>query len=240
MKLQESGLLTLATDMEVISACLALQGGERLLELGCGTAQTTRELAELHPDLEILATEVDQIQHQKNLQVDDLPNVTFLFGGAQGIALDDASVDYVIMLKSLHHVPGTLLSQGLGEVHRVLKPGGLAYLSEPIAQGSFNDILRLFHDETEVRQNAFRAIEAAVASGMFELVEQIFFNEQRIYEGFADFSKQILGVTHTHFEIDEPLLARIKSAFEKHVDHRGLAEFHAPQRVDLIRRPQDS
>ena len=237
MKLQESGLLTLATDMEVLSAYLDLKDGDRLLELGCGAAQITRELAESHPGLEILATEVDEIQHRKNVQIDDLPNVTFLFGGAQEIALADASVDHVIMLKSLHHVPGALLPRSLEEVHRVLKPGGRAYLSEPIATGPFNDILRLFHNETEVRRNAFDAIQAVVTSGRFELLEQIFFNELRIFEGFADFSDQILAITHTHFEIDEPLLARIKSAFEEHLDQRGLAEFHAPQRVDLLRRP---
>jgi len=238
MKLQDTGLMTLATDLEVISGTLELKDGQRLLELGCGAAQTTRELAESHPGLAILATEVDEIQHQKNLQIDDLPNVTFLRGGAQEIALDDASVDAVIMLKSLHHVPSNLLAQSLDEVRRVLKPGGLAYLSEPIATGPFNDILRLFHDEAEVRRKAFDAIQQAVASGRFELVEQIFYSEHRIYEGFADFSKQILGVTHTHFDIDAPLMARIEAAFEAHVDQRGVAEFQVPQRVDLLRRPR--
>lgn len=237
MKLQDSGLMTLGTDLQVISRYLELQDGERLLELGCGGAQTTRELAEFHPGLEIIATEVDEIQHRKNLQIKDLPNVTFLFGGAENIDLADASVDYVVLIKSLHHVPGALLSQSFAEMRRVLKPGGLAYFSEPIALGPFNDILRLFHDEAQVRRNAFLALQDVVSSGAFELVEQVFFSELRVYEGFADFSAQVLNVTHTHFDIDEPLLAKIKTAFDEHMDPRGFAEFHAPQRVDLLRRP---
>jgi len=233
MKMHSSERQTQANDLEVLSRYLPMRGGERILELGCGAGQTTRELAESHPGLAILATEVDAIQHDKNLQIKDLPNVTFQLGGAEAIALADSSVHYVILLKSLHHVPGALLTQSLGEIHRVLKPGGLAYISEPIADGPFND-------EEVVRRNAFSALEQAVAAGMFELVEQIFFHEERLYEGFAHFEEQVLGVTHSHFEIDAPLLVQIKAAFEQHLDHRGWAEFSTPQRVDLLRRPQES
>jgi SAM-dependent methyltransferase len=234
--MQEKSSETIATDLEVMARYLDIQAGERLLELGCGDAQATRELAELHPGLEIVATEVDEVQYRKNLLLRDVPNITFLLGGAQEIALPTASVQYVVMLKSLHHVPGELLAQSFAEVHRVLQPGGLAYLSEPIADGPFNDLLRLFHDETVVRRNAFAAIEAVVAAGMFELVEQIFFSEHRVYEVFAEYKAQTLDVTHTRFDIDEALLARIKAAFAAVADLRGQAVFYAPQRVDLLRR----
>ena len=155
-----------STELEVMRQNLPLAGA-RVLELGCGTAWMTRQLAEQLRAGYIIATEVDQIQHQKNLLIEDLDNVEFVAGGAQAIDLPAESVDLVIMLKSLHHVPVDRMDEALTEIHRVLKPGGLAYLSEPVYRGDFNDIMKLFHDEREVRQAAFRAVEKAVAGGGF-------------------------------------------------------------------------
>lgn len=235
MQLNRTGKFETRSDMELIDQHLPL-AGTRLLELGCGRALTTRQLAETFPVAEIIATEVDQIQHQKNLQIDDLPKVTFKFGGAEEIDLPDASINAVIMLKSLHHVPVALMDQGLREIHRVLKPGGLAYLSEPIYAGAFNKILRLFNDEKHVREAAFASVKKAVASGDFELVDQIFFNAKSQFEGFAQFEELVLGVTHTAFAIDEKLHQEIKKAFLPHVGDDGVATFLNPHRVDLLRR----
>ena len=79
----------------------------------------------------------------------------FDLAGAQQIPLDDGSVDIVLMFKSLHHVPLELMEASLQEINRVLKPGGLAYISEPVFSGDFNDILRLFNNEKKVREAAF-------------------------------------------------------------------------------------
>jgi SAM-dependent methyltransferase len=236
VQLTTSGPLPVSSDLELIAARLPVQGG-RLLELGCGRALTTRRIAETLPVAELIATEVDRVQHEKNLAGADLPGVTFRYGGVEAIAEPDASVDAVIMLKSLHHVPGHLLRRGLAEIHRVLKPGGLAYFSEPVYAGDFNEILRLFNDEQNVRAAAFAALRDAVESGLFELEDEIFFDGISRFEGFAEFEERILGVTHSSFEIDEALHARIREAFMAHVGPDGVAEFRNPHRVDLLRKP---
>ncbi|MES9870141.1 MAG: class I SAM-dependent methyltransferase [Sedimenticola sp.] len=225
-----------ASELDIIGQTLPLQDAQ-VLELGCGRAWMTRQIAERFHPAGIVATEVDRVQHEKNLQISDLPGVTFVYGGAQQIALPDSSIDIAIMLKSLHHVPRELMDQGLGEIARVLKPGGIAYLSEPVYQGAFNDILRLFNDEKEVRELAFAAIERAVGSGMFELVEQIFFNSPGHYADFAEFEDRMLNVTHTEHRIDEPLYLKIRQAFEAHMTENG-ANFLKPSRVDLLRKPK--
>lgn len=235
MQFHPKGQLKASSDIEQIARLLPLEGA-CLLELGCGRALTTRELAENYPVAEIIATEVDRTQHEKNLRIDDLPKVTFKFGGAEAIDMPDASVDAVIMLKSLHHVPVRLMDQGLCEIRRVLKPGGLAYLSEPIYAGAFNEILRLFHDEKEVREAAFAAIKKAVMSGRFALMEQIFFNAVAQFHGFAEFDELVLGATHSQFNIDAALRAQVETAFQARVGRNGVAEFLNPQRVDLLQR----
>jgi len=234
MRMLHAGQLEVSSDMELIARFLPLEGS-RFLELGCGRALTTRQLAETFPVAEIIATEVDRVQHDKNLQIKDLPKVTFKFGGAEAIDLPDASVDAVIMLKSFHHVPVPRMDQGLCEIHRVLRPGGLAYLSEPIYAGAFNEILRLFHDEKQVREAAFAAIKRAVDSGAFALVEQFFFNFIGQFSGFAEFEELVLGVTHSEFDIDAQMHAKIKTVFQRHVGGNGVAEFLNPHRVDLLR-----
>ena len=223
-----------STELEVMRQNLPLAGA-RVLELGCGTAWMTRQLAEQLRAGHIIATEVDQIQHQKNLLIEDLDNVEFVAGGAQAIDLPAESVDLVIMLKSLHHVPVDRMDEALTEIHRVLKPGGLAYLSEPVYRGDFNDIMKLFHDEREVRQAAFRAVEKAVAGGGFQLVRQIFFDAPGHFRDFAQFEKQILNVTHTEHRIDPELYRRVREAFERRMTPQG-ANFLKPMRADLLRK----
>jgi ubiquinone/menaquinone biosynthesis C-methylase UbiE len=236
MKICKEGELPNGSDMDLISGMLPLQGA-RLLELGCGAAFTTRRLAESFPIAELIATEVDRAQHEKNLQITDLPRVTFRYGGAEAIDQPDASIDAVIMLKSLHHVPVDLMPRALREIHRVLKPGGFAYISEPIYAGAFNDILRLFNDERRVREAAFDAVKQAVTTGLFELVEEAFFDALSRFQGFTEFEDRVLGATHSDYDLDEALHARVKEAFLPHVGPDGVAEFRNPHRVDLLRRP---
>ncbi len=209
----------------------------RVLELGCGRAWMTRQLAEKFSPKLIIATEVDQIQHEKNLLIDNLPQVTFVYGSAANIDQPDASIDVVIMLKSLHHVPVELMDQAMTEIARVLKPGGMAYISEPIYEGDLNEILSLFNDEKRVREAAFGAVARAVDKGVLNLERQIFFNSPGHYRDFEHFEQRMLNVTHTDHKIDEALYQRIKQAFMQHMTADG-AHFLKPSRVDLLRRKQ--
>jgi ubiquinone/menaquinone biosynthesis C-methylase UbiE len=224
-----------STELEIMARVLPFDGA-RVLELGCGRAWMTRRITEEFTPAATIATEVDRIQHEKNLQINDLPNVSFIYGGAEQIEQPDSSVDIAIMLKSLHHVPLDLMDQALGEISRVLKPGGLAYISEPVYRGELNEIMRLFHDEKEVRQAAFDAVKRAVTSGQLELVEQIFFNAPGHYRDFTHFENRMLNVTHTEHQISDDLYQQIKNAFQQHVGSDG-AHFMKPSRVDLLRRP---
>jgi SAM-dependent methyltransferase len=207
----------------------------RALELGCGTGRQTRLLAAGGRFAAILALEVDRIQHDRNLLVDDLPGVRFALGGAEQIPAPDASVDAVFLFKSLHHVPLDLLGQAFAELHRVLAPGGLVYISEPVFGGDYNEILRLFHNEEKVRAAAFEATRAAVDAGSFELLSQTFFRAKVKYRSFADFEQKVIQVTHTEHRLSPALHAQVRSAFEAHLGPDG-ANFLAPFRVDLLRK----
>jgi len=236
MQLKQLDNLELSSDFELIGKYLPTTDAN-LVELGCGAAFTTRMIAEKFPIKHLLALEVDTIQHEKNLQIDDLPKVTFELAGMQDIPAQDNSIDAAIMLKSLHHVPMNLFEQGFSEVHRILKPGGKLYISEPVFAGEFNDIIRLFNDEEKVRQAAFDAVCKAIDTGLFKLEQEIhFLSESRFLNGFDDFNKRILGATHSNFDVDEQLFGEIKARFEKHLNEDGSAFFRNPMRVDILQK----
>ena len=222
-------------EAEIYNRTLSLDN-THILGLGCGSAEITRNIASSGADRKITALEVDRIAHEKNLQITDLPNVTFGLAGAQDIPLETNSVDVVFMFKSLHHVPLDLMDSAMREINRVLKPGGQAYISEPVFAGDFNEILRLFHDEQMVREAAFNTLKKAVDEGLFTLVEQTFFNSPMKFDSFADFENKILKVTHTNHSLDEELYSLVKQRFEDHLGEDG-AQFLMPIRVDLLQRP---
>ena len=236
MKIDDPQAYITATELEVIQQRLPVTGA-RLLELGCGRAVMTRQIVEALEPASLVATEVDHVQHINNLQISDLPTVRFVYGGAESIDLEDGSIDIVLMLKSLHHVPRELQSRALTEIARVLRPGGYAYLSEPVYAGDFNDILRLFRDEQRAREAAFEAVRQAVDSGLLTLQEQVFFNAPGYFRDFADFEERVIEVTHTDHQLDEALRQQVRDAFNAHMTNLG-ANFLRPSRVDLLRKPE--
>ena len=223
------------SDETAFLASLVRLEGARVLELGCGKADFARRLAERTPVASVTAFEVDRIQHQKNLESARPERVEFAYGGAEKIGLPDASVDGVVMMKSLHHVPMDLLDQALREIARVLKPGGWFYASEPLFAGALNEVVRLFHDEQKVRAAAYDALKRAARDGVLKEEREIHFTAPVHYKGFDQFEQITIRATHTHHDLSPELLAEVRRRFEKHLTPEG-AKFMRPMRVNLMRK----
>lgn len=237
MKIADPQADLTCNESEIYASLLPLKGAH-VLELGCGKADKTLAIAKSCGVAAITAMEVDEIQHARNLALTGLPAaVRFCRGGAEAIPAADGSFDIVLMFKSLHHVPVEAMPQAMKEIHRVLKPGGLAYLSEPVYAGEFNDILRMFHDEKAWREAAFAVVERAVQSGRFELVCQKFFNTPGHFDSFEQFEERMLKVTHTRHELSPELYRAVREKFMGHMTPQG-ADFRNPVRVDLLRKAE--
>ncbi|MFT7543217.1 MAG: ubiquinone/menaquinone biosynthesis C-methylase UbiE [Gammaproteobacteria bacterium] len=210
-----------------------------ILELGCGRAEKTRAIASSGSGRSILALEVDEEQHALNRQITDLPNVRFALGAAEAIPAEHNSFDVVLLFKSLHHVPVDSMDRALAEVVRVLRPGGLAYISEPIFRGDFNQVLRIFHDESRVRGEAFAAIKRLVVAGTVELVSQTFFRDPLTFQDCAEFERLVIGVTHTKHVLSTGKLRQVRAQFASFAG-TGATHFEQPIRVDLLRLPPET
>ena len=235
MRLSDPAATAVRTRREVYESLLPL-AGSRILELGCGAAETTREIATGAPGVSITALEVDRIQHEKNARIADLPNVRFVLGGAESIPLPDAACDIVLMFRSLHHVPLAAMDQALREIARVLEPGGLAYFEEPVFAGAYTEMVRVFHDEEQVRAAAFLALQRAVAAGLFELSSETFFLIRKRYRDWAQFEAKVREETHTLHRLTDAQWAAVETRFRAALGPAG-AEFLTPMRIDLLRKP---
>ncbi len=223
------------SELAVINRMLPLADAS-VLELGCGGAEKTRAIAERTDVASITAVEIDKTQHQKNLEITDLPKVRFQSFGAEDIQAENNSYDIVMMFKSLHHVPANDLDAALKEIYRVLKPGGYSYISEPVFAGAYNEIMRLFHDEEIVRKQAFEAVKKIVDSGVFKLAEEFFFKNKLRLRSFEQYETGILGVTHTNHQINDETMNSIKKLFLSNESDEGFV-FEIPNRIDLLRKP---
>ena len=206
-----------------------------IIELGCGAARLARELLARYPATRVTGLEVDAIQHARNLAA-PAERLRFIAAGAQAIPLPDAQFDMALMLKSLHHVPQSIMDQALAEVHRVLRPGGHLYVSEPVFAGALNEITRLFNDEQAVRAAAQAALDRALATGAWAQVAERRFDMPAHFADFAAFERRMLDVTFAERHLDSELRERVRARFEPHMGPGG-AHFQRPMHVRLLRKP---
>lgn len=224
-------------ELDLLAQLVPLQG-IRLIELGCGKARLASALLARYPQTEVTALEVDERQHAKNLAVPQ-PRLNFVQAGAQAIPFADGSFDGAMMLKTLHHVPIPLMDQALREVARVLCPSGWFYVSEPVYAGPLNDIMRLVHDEGEVRLAAQQALDKALAQGTWQAAGEHWFDMPVYFADFANFEQRMLQVTYADRRMDESTRQQIRQRFDALMGPQGV-NLTRPMHVRVLRKPGGS
>lgn len=222
-----------ATDIEVIGRLVELKG-RTIADVGCGDGRVARALADLGAT--VVGVEPDPIQAAKNRDADSHPGVTLVEGSAERLPQETASVDGVVFSKSLHHVPREGMDVGLREAARILKPGNsFLYVIEPDMRGAFSQLVKPFHDETEVRTWALDAL-ARVANKIFAEVEEYWYTITNKFDDFDGFATRMSGTSYNAIERDHVEAANLRQVFEG--GRRGdVYIFENPMRVRLYRRP---
>lgn len=209
--------------------------GARVIELGCGKAELARRLLEHHEVGEVIGFEVDPHQHAVNMAAAPVRGLRFATGGAESIPLPDASCDGVMMLKSLHHVPVPLMDQAMREIARVLVPGGWLYVSEPVYAGEFNDLVKRFHDEGEVRAAAYAALRRAADRCVLSWTKELMFETPLHFSSYEEFDRRIVQVTHSDHGLSQELASEVREHFQRHVREDG-ARFVRQMRINFMSR----
>ena len=119
---------------ERLRQALRPAAGERVLEVGPGTGYYTLELAGwLIPggSLEIFDIQQPMLDHTMRRVVErGLPNVHSTRGDARSLPYEDGSFDAAVLTTVLGEIPDQ--EGALGEIARVLKPGGRLIVGELI------------------------------------------------------------------------------------------------------------
>lgn len=104
--------------------------GDRILDLGCGNGRLWNFLRDQQIDytgLDISEKLIDQAKQRYQSSID---NPKFLVGDILKLPLANQEFDLVFCIATLHHIPSQQLRQQvLGEINRVLKPGGLLIMT---------------------------------------------------------------------------------------------------------------
>jgi SAM-dependent methyltransferase len=220
-------------ELEVLAGLVPV-ADQHIIELGCGAAGLARKLLLRWTGSQVTGIEVDERQQAKNRAAPQA-GLQFVDGVAQAIPCADASFDLALMLKSLHHVPREHMALALAEVARVLRPGGHLYISEPVYDGPFNDVVRLYNDEGVVRAAAQAAVDSALRGGMWQQIAEQRFAMPVVFNDFSDFEQRMMRPTFAEHHIDDAKLAEVRAAFEPHL-RNGQARFERLMHVRLLRR----
>lgn len=178
-----SALAALSVGGEARFRRLALQGltirpNSKVLDLCCGSGQATEVLVQHSQDVTGLdASPLSLGRSQKNV-----PQAHYVEGLAEEMPFADNLFDLVHTSVAMHEMRPNQLRQILGEVYRVLKPGGIFTMvdfhrpTNPIFWPGVAVFLLLFETQT-----AWQLLDTDLA----ELLKQIGFevNEPKLYAG---------------------------------------------------------
>lgn len=223
-----------ATDLEIIERLVELSG-RNIVDVGCGNGAVSAKLAERGAI--VLGLEPDPVQAAKNRDADPIPNVTLVEGSAESIPRETGTVDAVFFGKSLHHVPKDLMDAALREAARVLKPDtGVLYSLEPDMRGEFSQLMKPFHDETQVRAWAQEAL-TRTADPLFEEAAQYWYEITIAFPDFDSFSQRVLGASFNEIDADKVLTDQVRRRFDAGKSGDGFS-FDNLMRVRLYRGPK--
>ena len=114
------------------------------LDVGCGTGQLLRRMATRYPDTELLGVDpapgmVRQAQAASDRRIE------FRNAAAEKLPFADAHFDVVLTTLSFHHWADQ--RQGLHEVRRVLRDGGLFVLTDALGPGRLHWLVAHWRNE---------------------------------------------------------------------------------------------
>jgi ubiquinone/menaquinone biosynthesis C-methylase UbiE len=109
-----------------------IAGARRVLDAGCGPGQFTIMIAERLPEAEVhgidLAPAMIELARAHARESTAASRLTFQIADVARLPYPDGHFDVVLSSGSMKHWPDAVA--GLRELHRVLRPGGRAYVAE--------------------------------------------------------------------------------------------------------------
>lgn len=172
-----------ADSVTVLVESLHAAEARQVLDLGCGDGRIAQVL--LAKGFQV--TGIDPFSDALEQARQCAPQGRFVCAEAQSLPADLTGFDAAFFVNALHHVPVTQMRMALRSALAAVRPGGVVLVIEPLAQGSFFRAMRPVEDETDIRAEASRAIEAMVSDGEATLLDLRRWNRDTRFGGLDDF-----------------------------------------------------
>lgn len=179
-----------STQYEMLSRYVE-PAGRRVVDVGCGSGELVRWLRGQGADA--VGVECGEVMMRQAREADPDHPHAYLEGVGQDLPLHPESADAVVMSFSLHHVPRDDMINALREAHRVLRPGGIFYVAEPMSVGAGHEVVSLIDDETEVRIEAQDALSQSPSLG-FETLLETTYASRMLLDSAEGFARRIVGI----------------------------------------------
>ena len=215
---------------------LVQPAGKDVVDVGCGGGALVRALAAR--GARMTGVEISESQLAPAIRDDGGSGARYLIGRAERLPLEDSSVDVVVFMRALHHVPVADMLQALRESRRVLRPGGVVYVCEPLPEGDFYALTSLVEDEREVRAAAQRAV-AGAAEARLDRMSTLEYDVRLCLADVDAFGALVISVDPSRAErlaAEKEKLAETFSRLGEPGERPGERCFLAPMRVDLLAR----
>jgi ubiquinone/menaquinone biosynthesis C-methylase UbiE len=144
-------------DLDAMLAAAELGGGEKVLDLGCGTGHTALAFAACGAEVEALDLTAEMLAQGRHMAEErGLANVRFREGDAAQLPFADDAFDVVTSRLSAHHYGCP--EAAVREAARVLRPGGRLLLVDSVApadaaQDTFLNAIEILRDPSHVRDH---------------------------------------------------------------------------------------
>ncbi len=208
------------SNFELISLVAPGVSGKTIIDVGCGTGDLVRDLAKAGA----VVTGIDTAERLAGIN-EYSPGKTEKYLEEQGAKLPFPGnlADIIVYFASFHHIPEELIPGVMGEVRRVLKPGGSAIIAEPVSiRGAYFELVRLREDERKIQKKAYEEIKKAPHLGFKPISEDYFYMNR----SFADYVRCM-----NIFVNDEAQRNQCIEAAEKKVRRKSYREKKAFNRI---------
>ena len=165
-------------------------GRGNLLDVACGPGVVTAALAPRAKSVVAFDATEEMLEKAKaRCAKAGLRNVTFQQGNAEALPFGDARFDGVVTRLAVHHFADP--QRALGEMLRVLRPGGTAVIvdvvsSEDPRESVLQNAIERLRDPSHVRMLPASELDACIAGSGFADLEHTTWDKSREFEEWMD------------------------------------------------------
>jgi hypothetical protein len=223
---------------DVLRAQLPLDGA-LVADVGCGDGSLSRVMARAGAWVVGIDPGAPQLARARAAEAAEGPagHAAYVCAFGEQLPLADGCLDAVVFFNALHHVPAELQGAALDEAARVLKTDGFVYVQEPLAEGSYFELMRPIEDETEIRAQAYEAVQAVCADEELEEIDEFVYRAPYRVKSFEAFRDGLIAVDSGRRPAVEAAEASLRQRFLASAEQRDAGFwFEIPSRLNLLRR----